>query len=72
MGNSFDLKKPGVGLRMLQHPLGAFLGGGVAAAICGVLGNSHGAEVAVVMAVLGAIVGAPLGAMMAASNQSSP
>jgi len=72
MGNSIDLKKQGMGARMVHHPLAAFLGGLATATVCGVLGTSHGNVVAVVMAVLGAIVGAPLGAMLAASNQSEP
>ena len=68
MGNSISLKKQGVILRMVHHPVGAVVGGVASAAVCGVLGFAHGEAVAAVMAVLGAAVGAPLGAMLAASN----
>ena len=69
MGNSISLKKQGVVLRMVHHPVGAVLGGIVSAAVCGVLGAAHGDIVAGVMAGLGAMVGAPLGAMLSASSQ---
>jgi hypothetical protein len=68
MENDVNLKKQGVAARMSHHPMGAVLGGVLAAAVCGVLGAAHGEIVAAVMAVLGAAVGAPLGAMMAASS----
>jgi hypothetical protein len=69
MENSVNLKKQGVGYRMVHHPVGAVVGGLLAAGVCGVLGSAHGEVVAAVMAVLGAVIGAPLGAMMAASSQ---
>ena len=69
MGNSVNLKKDGVVLRMVRHPVGAILGGVVSAAVCGVLGSAHGDIVAAVMAGLGVVFGAPLGAMLAASSQ---
>ncbi len=69
MENSVNLKKRGMGSRMVHHPLGAAVGGFLAAGVCGVLGSAHGEVVAAVMAVLGAVVGAPLGAMLSASSQ---
>jgi hypothetical protein len=67
MESGFSLKKQGVMSRMVQHPLGALLGGAATAVVCGILGMIHGEIVAVVMAALGVVVGAPLGAMTAAS-----
>jgi ABC-type Fe3+-siderophore transport system permease subunit len=68
MENSANLKKQGVIWRMVHHPVGAVVGGGLAAAVCGVLGSAHGEVAAAVMAVLGAAVGALFGAMTAASS----
>jgi ABC-type enterobactin transport system permease subunit len=67
METGVSLKKQGVVTRMVEHPVGALLGGVATAIVCGVLGMIHGEIVAVVMAVLGVVVGAPLGAMTAAS-----
>jgi hypothetical protein len=72
MENSANLKKQGVVARIVQHPLGALMGGLVSAAVCGILGSAHGDIVAAVMAGLGAIVGAPLGSMLAASSHREP
>ena len=68
MGSSINLKKDGVVLRMVHHPVGAILGGLASAAVCGFLGSAHGDIAAAVMAALGALFGAPLGAMLAASS----
>jgi hypothetical protein len=67
MATGVSLKKRGVVLRMVDHPVGAFLGGAAAAVVCGVLGMVYGEVAAAVMAALGIVVGAPLGAMTAAS-----
>jgi outer membrane lipoprotein SlyB len=69
MENSVNLKKDGVVLRMVHHPVSAIIGGLAAAAVCGILGSAHGDIVAAVMAALGALFGAPLGAMLGASSQ---
>ena len=68
MENSVSLKKQGVVVRMVHHPVGAVLGGLSAAAVSGILGSAHGSIVAWVMATLGAVVGALFGATLAASN----
>jgi uncharacterized membrane protein YeaQ/YmgE (transglycosylase-associated protein family) len=68
MEDSMNLKKQGVIMRMVHHPVGAVVGGLLAAGVCGVLGSAHGEVAAAVMAVLGAVVGSLLGAMMAASS----
>lgn len=72
MENSVNLKKDGVVLRMVHHPVSAILGGLVSAAVCGVLGSAHGDVVAGVMAALGAVFGALLGAMLGASSHREP
>ncbi len=71
MENGFNVKKQGILARLAQHPAGAFLGGAVAAVVCGIMGAFNGEIVAAVMAGLGAIVGAPLGAMLASSGARS-
>jgi outer membrane lipoprotein SlyB len=68
MENSVNLKKDGVVLRMVHHPVSAIIGGLASAAVCGILGSAHGDIVAAVMATLGAVFGAPLGAMLGASS----
>ena len=72
MERSVDLKKEGVVLRMIHHPLGAIIGGLASATLCGILGSAHGDIAAAVMAALGAVVGAPLGGMLAASSHPEP
>ncbi len=67
MDNGLNLKKQGIGARLAQHPIGAFLGAVTSALLCGLMGSWNGSEAAVAMGVLGAIVGAPLGAMLAGS-----
>jgi hypothetical protein len=71
MDNGINLKKQGVVLRMVHHPVGALMGGLVSAVVCGYLGSIHGEVAGVAMAALGAIVGALLGAMLAASSTSN-
>jgi hypothetical protein len=68
MDDGLELRKAGVLSRMARHPMGAFLGGGIAAVVCGGLGSIEGGVVAAVMAVIGAVVGAPCGAMLAGSS----
>jgi hypothetical protein len=70
MGTGASLKKQGVVGRVVEHPVGALLGGLVTAVVFGILGMVHGETVAVVVAVIGALMGAPLGAMTAASAQN--
>lgn len=67
MDDGLNLKKVGMVPRMAKHPMGAFLGGLVAAGLCGGLGYIEGSTVAAAMAILGAVVGAPLGAVLASS-----
>jgi hypothetical protein len=70
MDDGLELRKAGVLSRMARHPMGAFLGGAVAALLCGGFGSIEGGAVAAVMAVVGAVVGAPCGAMLAGSSSS--
>lgn len=72
MESGINLRKQGVIVRVVHHPLGAIVGGLAAAIVCGYLGSIHGEIVAVTMASLGAIVGALLGAMLASSNSNNP